>query len=137
MSRDPRFFLEDIITSCEKIMRYTHGLTLSQFATDEKTFDAVVRNLTIIGEAVKRLPQDLLERPAFIEENLRQGSLLCCGFSRIDSRAKTRPTGKCSAVPVQVLTRYTDSRNLPIESVYLQKMIQSDRTNFDHRRFRL
>jgi len=62
MSRDPRLFLEDIRESCAKIMRYTHGLSLEEFSTDEKTLDAVVRNLAIIGEAVKNLPDELRER---------------------------------------------------------------------------
>jgi len=62
MSRDPRLFLEDIREGCEKILRYTHGLTFEQFQADEKSFDAVVRNLEIRGEAVKRLPQELRER---------------------------------------------------------------------------
>ena len=62
MSRDHRLFLEDICTSCEKILRYTSGLNFEQFKTDEKTFDAVVRNLMIIGEAVKHLPGEMRDR---------------------------------------------------------------------------
>jgi len=62
MSRDPRLFLEDIRESCAKIRRYTQGMTFEDFLRDEKTLDAVVRNLTIIGEAVKRLPQELRHR---------------------------------------------------------------------------
>ena len=62
MSRDPRLFLEDIRESCAKIRRYTQGMTFEDFLRDEKTLDAVVRNLTIIGEAVKRLPQKLRHR---------------------------------------------------------------------------
>jgi len=52
MSRDPRLYLDDIREACEKIMRYSKGLDLNQLVQDEKTFDAVVRNLEIIGEAV-------------------------------------------------------------------------------------
>jgi uncharacterized protein with HEPN domain len=61
MSRDHRLFLEDIQTSCEKIVRYTRELTFEQFKADEKTLDAVVRNLEIIGEAVKHLRQEVRE----------------------------------------------------------------------------
>jgi uncharacterized protein with HEPN domain len=42
--------------SCDKIQRYSHSLTLAEFLADEKTFDAVLRNLEIIGEAAKRIP---------------------------------------------------------------------------------
>lgn len=56
MSRDPRLYLDDIREACEKIMRYSQGLDLNQLVQDEKTFDAVVRNLEIIGEAVKHIP---------------------------------------------------------------------------------
>ena len=57
MSRDYRLFLDDIQDSCAKILRYTRGLTFEQFVSDDKTFDAVVRNLAIVGEAVKQIPE--------------------------------------------------------------------------------
>ena len=51
MSRDWTFFLEDILEAANKVLRYTNGLTLETFQRDELVFDAVVRNLEIIGEA--------------------------------------------------------------------------------------
>ena len=54
--RDYKVYLKDIIAAIASIERYTVGLTLEQFQIDEKTQDAVVRNLEIIGEAVKRIP---------------------------------------------------------------------------------
>ncbi len=59
MSRDWTFFLEDIQDSCAKIMRYTLGMSFEAFRDDEKTYDAVVRNLEIVGEAAKNLPDEV------------------------------------------------------------------------------
>jgi uncharacterized protein with HEPN domain len=59
--------LDDIRESCEKISRYAGDLDIAQFRSDEKTFDAIVRNLEIIGEAVKHLPQELLIRSPAID----------------------------------------------------------------------
>lgn len=67
MPRDSRVYLEDILEAIAKIRRYTSGLTKLAFAADEKTVDAVVRNLEVIGEAVKRLSQDLRARHPDIE----------------------------------------------------------------------
>lgn len=55
--RNTRVYLEDILGAITSIERYTVGLTLEQFTYDSKTQDAVVRNLEIIGEAVKRIPK--------------------------------------------------------------------------------
>jgi len=41
--------VEDIWESIEKIERYTEGMSQDSFQSDEKTTDAVVRNLEIIG----------------------------------------------------------------------------------------
>jgi len=59
MSRDPQLLLEDIEESCCRIRDYTKGMNRDSFGQDQKTIDAVLRNLGIIGEATKRLPSDL------------------------------------------------------------------------------
>jgi uncharacterized protein with HEPN domain len=59
--------VEDIWESIEKIERYTKGMSHDKFQNDEKTTDAVVRNLEIIGEAAGRLPEDFIKRHAEIE----------------------------------------------------------------------
>lgn len=59
MPRDSRVYLEDILTACARVRRYLSGMTRAALAQDEKTVDAVVRNLEIIGEAVKQLPADV------------------------------------------------------------------------------
>lgn len=59
MSRDYRPFLADIRLSCQRIIRYTDGYAYEQFLADEKTYDAVLRHLALIGEAVKQIPEDI------------------------------------------------------------------------------
>jgi len=56
MPRDYRIYLEDMREAGEKIMRYAEGLSFETFSADEKTVDAVVRNLEILGEAAKQVP---------------------------------------------------------------------------------
>jgi uncharacterized protein with HEPN domain len=53
--------------ACAKVERYTRGLSLDDFRKDEKTYDAVVRNLEVIGEAAKFLPQDVRDQVAQID----------------------------------------------------------------------
>ena len=59
MPRDSRVYLEDILGAIGKIQRYTKGLSKQTFGADDKTLDAAIRNLEVIGEAVKQLPADL------------------------------------------------------------------------------
>lgn len=59
MPRDFKVAVEDILESIRKIRAYTQGLTAQTFKQDSKTLDAVVRNLEIIGEAVKNLPDSV------------------------------------------------------------------------------
>ena len=67
MSRDEIMYLQDIARSCGKILRFTEGLTQSDLVQDEKTYDAVVRNLEIVGEAAKHLQGRLREQLPTIE----------------------------------------------------------------------
>lgn len=57
--RDYIMFLEDIVECAEKIAEYTKGITEENFLINEKTKDAVIMRIQIIGEAVKNLPADL------------------------------------------------------------------------------
>ena len=67
MSRNINLYLDDMRNACEKVIRYVDNLNQQQFVGDEKTYDAVVRNLTIIGEAVKNIPQEIRELHPDIE----------------------------------------------------------------------
>jgi uncharacterized protein with HEPN domain len=67
MPRDSSVYLEDILTAAERIASYVEGYTRERFGDDPKTVDAVVRNLEIIGEAVKQVPAAIRERAPDIE----------------------------------------------------------------------
>ena len=67
MPRDSRVYLEDILDATRKIAAYAGSLSKTAFLEDEKTIDAVVRNLEVIGEAVKNLPEDLRAQHSAVE----------------------------------------------------------------------
>ena len=68
MSERPvNLLLDDIREAIERVERYTAGMSFATFAHDEKTVDAVVRNLEIIGEAARRLPDEFKDRHSEIE----------------------------------------------------------------------
>ncbi len=55
--REAAILIADILDACNKIGRYTKGLSHDDFLNDEKTIDAVIHNLTVIGEAAQRMPE--------------------------------------------------------------------------------
>ena len=57
-SRPIKLLIEDILEAIEKIDRYIAGLDGDGFERDEKTKDAVVHNIVIVGEVASRLPED-------------------------------------------------------------------------------
>lgn len=60
--REPRtvaLFLEDILTAATDIRSFTRGMTFEDFVGDKRTRHAVIRNLEVVGEAVKNLPEEL------------------------------------------------------------------------------
>jgi uncharacterized protein with HEPN domain len=59
VSRDAGLFLQDISEACAKVQTLVLDLDLPDFSMDWRTRDAVLHNLEIIGEAVKRLPSEL------------------------------------------------------------------------------
>ncbi len=67
MSRDLGLYLADIICSIDKIQKYTDGITYDDLLADDKTFDAVIHNLQIIGEATKQIPKAIRQKYPQIE----------------------------------------------------------------------
>lgn len=57
--REIKLYLEDIKDSIGKIEEYTKGLDFDEFVKDTMAIDAVVRNLTIIGEAARNIPEEI------------------------------------------------------------------------------
>jgi len=59
MPRDSSAYFEDILDAIGAIRDYTQSLTRESFGGDRKTVDAVLRNLEVIGEAVKQVPAEV------------------------------------------------------------------------------
>lgn len=67
MIKDTHVYLDDIVESSKKITAYINGKDKTTFANDIALQDAVIRRLSIIGEAIKRLPQDFRDKHPEIE----------------------------------------------------------------------
>ncbi|OGE19560.1 hypothetical protein A3A14_02940 [Candidatus Daviesbacteria bacterium RIFCSPLOWO2_01_FULL_43_38] len=61
-SRGTKLYLEDILTSITRIADYIQNLSFDEFQNNQLTIDAVVRNLEIVGEAAKNIPEDFTEK---------------------------------------------------------------------------
>jgi uncharacterized protein with HEPN domain len=59
-------YIRDILDSIEKIEKFCHDMSYDQFMADEKTRDAVIRNLEIIGEAAKNIPDAMKTKSASV-----------------------------------------------------------------------
>ncbi len=55
-------YLDDIRQAVEKAIRFVGGMSQEAFAADDKTAYAVIRALELVGEATKRIPQELREK---------------------------------------------------------------------------
>lgn len=63
MWRDEGWLL-DILTAARRVMKYGEGQTEESFRKSQLTQDAILRQLTIIGEAAKRIsPEFRAEHP--------------------------------------------------------------------------
>lgn len=61
MPRDPESLI-DILTALHRILRYTNGIDRAALETDDEKLSAVLYQITIIGEATKRLSPTLRQQ---------------------------------------------------------------------------
>ncbi len=59
MPRDFRLYIDDMLEATKQIRIYGEGYDQESFALDRKTQDAVIRNLEVIGEAARNLPEEI------------------------------------------------------------------------------
>ncbi len=60
--RDYKLYIDDIKQSILKIQEYTNNLSKDEFKNDSKTYDSVLHNLMIIGEAAGKIPENIREK---------------------------------------------------------------------------
>ena len=54
-----RDYVDDILNSIDEILTFVEGITYEDLITDKKTIRAIERNLEIIGEAAKNIPEGI------------------------------------------------------------------------------
>ena len=59
--RDWAFRIQDILDAIAKIQRYVSAVDFEAFENDEEIMDAVVHNLTVIGEAANHIPSEITD----------------------------------------------------------------------------
>jgi uncharacterized protein with HEPN domain len=58
-AREWRFYIEDMVVFCDKVLLYTQALDRVSFAADAMRYDATPRNLELIGEAATHVPTEI------------------------------------------------------------------------------
>jgi uncharacterized protein with HEPN domain len=62
MKRDIGLFIEDILNSIKNIEEFSKNLNKNKFSKDILRQSAIIRQLEIIGEAVKNIPSSFREK---------------------------------------------------------------------------
>jgi hypothetical protein len=85
-------YIADIQEASQNITQFIAGMTLAQFAQDQKTIYAGVRAFEIIGEAAKKIPPSVRKRHTKVHGRKWSG----CGTSSFmsTSESTTRSCGK-------------------------------------------
>jgi len=65
--RNYKLYLDDVSEAIKRIERYAKEVTLEELKRDTLILDGIVRNLKIIGEAVKNIPGEIKEESPEVE----------------------------------------------------------------------
>jgi uncharacterized protein with HEPN domain len=59
MKGEWRDYLVDILESAREVEMFIAGMSYDKFFRDKKTINAVIRSLEVMGEAAKRVPEEI------------------------------------------------------------------------------
>jgi len=84
--RDYKLYLSDIREAIIKIQKYIEGHGLESLKDDEKTYDSILLNFLIIGEAAVKIPDDIKNKHADIDWRGMIGmrNIIAHGYFKID-----------------------------------------------------
>ena len=66
-TRNWRLYIEYMVECGERVLCYAVGLDRDAFVADGRTYDAIMRNIELIGESATRIPDDVREAHPEIE----------------------------------------------------------------------
>ncbi|MBN2014401.1 MAG: DUF86 domain-containing protein [Candidatus Altiarchaeota archaeon] len=86
MHRNHKLLLDDILEAADRIQEYTKNLTLADFKKNKLKVDATLRNLEVIGEATKNIPEEVKKKNPQIEWKKMAGlrDILIHAYPNID-----------------------------------------------------
>ncbi len=87
MSREWRLYVADMRERCARIAEYTDGLSREEFEKSRLVYDATLRNLELIGEAARHVPEEARARSPDIpwRRVVAVRNLLIHGYLGIDN----------------------------------------------------
>ena len=62
MKRRVELYIKDILEYMERAEGHIKGLNFEEFLRDDKTCDAVIRCIEVIGEAAKNIPDEIRDK---------------------------------------------------------------------------
>lgn len=88
MHREPKVFLEDILTAANKVLKYTKGLSYDDLIDNDLVSDAVIKNILVIGEATKNISDEIREANPHVEWRKMAGmrDMMIHGYFSINYR---------------------------------------------------
>jgi len=62
MRRTYKDYVLDVLSSIREIEEFIKDMSFNDFIKDRKTVNAVIRSLEVMGEAVKKIPQEIRDK---------------------------------------------------------------------------